>query len=237
MPIAHRTMINDTSSPNPPGPVLPIPVQNPMVWLDASQMDSLFIDDAGTTPVYGEWDQVGRWSDLSGNNHHFTQTDPSRRPLYSNGLHFLGTNGLAYSPIRSAEKTIFIVHKGESDLTEKRLFMDNRDSKTAVGAGPESGHNLSFVRENVTWTDSGFQRVYTTTVFNLIYHSSPFLATLSRYNDIIPIQHITEPGDEPFYHEEISMTGVYHELIVYGRVLSGSELLSVNQYLHAKWSS
>ena len=65
-------------------------------WFDPSDRTSLFQDAAGTIPVTGPDQPVGRMADKSGAGRHATQASASARPLYrSDGLrHWLEFDGV-----------------------------------------------------------------------------------------------------------------------------------------------
>jgi hypothetical protein len=52
-------------------------------WLDSSDRTTMYQDLAGTTPVTAYEQSVGKWTDKSGRNNHFTATSLGARPLYS----------------------------------------------------------------------------------------------------------------------------------------------------------
>jgi len=67
----------------------------PAIWLDPSDLTTLFQDSAGTTPVTANNDPVGRINDKSGNGRNLTQGTAAARPLYktAGGLHWLEFDG------------------------------------------------------------------------------------------------------------------------------------------------
>lgn len=54
----------------------------PGVWLDPSDLSTLFQDSAGTTPVTAAGQSVGRILDKSGRGNHATQVTAAARPIY-----------------------------------------------------------------------------------------------------------------------------------------------------------
>ena len=55
------------------------------VWYDPSDIDTLFQDSAGTTPVTTAGQPVGLMLDNSGNGNHATQATAAARPTYQTG--------------------------------------------------------------------------------------------------------------------------------------------------------
>ncbi|MCK5564502.1 MAG: hypothetical protein KAJ07_04595 [Planctomycetes bacterium] len=64
---------------------------SPALWLDASDITTLFTDSAKTTPVTSDGDVVGAWADKSVNGRDVLQTVTAKKPLYKTGIQ----NGLA----------------------------------------------------------------------------------------------------------------------------------------------
>ena len=72
-------------------------------WYDPSDIDTLFQDSAGTTPVTASGQPVGKMLDKSGNGNHATQATSSKRPTYTEGgglawLHFDGVDDEMEAP-------------------------------------------------------------------------------------------------------------------------------------------
>ena len=65
-------------------------------WYEPSDIDTLFQDSAGTTPVTASGQPVGLMLDKSGNGNHATQTISAKRPIYTegSGLAWLAFDGV-----------------------------------------------------------------------------------------------------------------------------------------------
>lgn len=65
-------------------------------WYDPSDINTLFKDVAGTTPVTADGDAVARVNDKSGNGHNLLQSSAALRPLYrtAGGLSWLELDGV-----------------------------------------------------------------------------------------------------------------------------------------------
>jgi hypothetical protein len=95
------------------------------LWLDASDLTTLWQDSGRTTPVAANSDPVGAWDDKSGNARHFTQATSSKRVSYLtnlvNGLPALDDDGgddalegpNAFTGLTAAE--VFVVVKVDND--------------------------------------------------------------------------------------------------------------------------
>lgn len=66
------------------------------IWLDPSDLSTMFKDSAGTQPVTANGDPVGLIRDKSGNGNHATQTVSASRPTYRTDgvLHWLDFDGV-----------------------------------------------------------------------------------------------------------------------------------------------
>lgn len=66
------------------------------LWLDPSDLSTLFQDDAGTTPVTSDGDPVGLVLDKSGRGNHLSQATLASRPVYRTDgtLHWLEFDGV-----------------------------------------------------------------------------------------------------------------------------------------------
>lgn len=234
--------------PNVYNPYASLPVNGAILWLDASKHSSLFTD-AGITNVKNNGDLVYQWNDLSGANNHATQSTSGSRPAWSSpangqnvlgGVSFNGSTSIIYPTISSSDKTVFIVHKGISSSSDTRLFTSYSDYSLSVGASVYSGGNLSFVREYIAWTNSGFSRVYNPTIFNLTYTNSPSVsATLSKSENSgnTTIQTITSAGTTSGLSDSLSLDGTFYEFILFTRALSAAEMTAMNSYLRTKWGT
>ena len=68
---------------------------SPHLWLDPSDLTTLWKDTSGTDPVTADGDAVARIDDKSGNGLNLTQATEGSRPLYktSGGFHWLEGDG------------------------------------------------------------------------------------------------------------------------------------------------
>ena len=234
--------------PNIYNPYTTLPVSGAALWLDASQQDTIFTD-AGTTPVTTSGQSIYQWNDLSGNNRHAVQATSGNRPTWvppASGQNGLGAvrcstsleTRIVYSSVSSSDKTIFIVHKGvASSLTDTRLFTVNADYKVSIGS---TSTTLSFVRELIAWTNSGFSKVYNPTLFNLTYTNTPtFSAVLSKSetSGSTAIQTIASTGGGSGYPDYLSQSGDYYEVVLFTRTLTTTEISAMNNYLRSKWGT
>lgn len=102
-----------------PAILSPLEIANLNAWYDASDISTLFQDNAGATPVTTNGDPVGRWADKSGNANHINQGAAGAKPAYTtgvqNGLAGLSFDGGDYldstATITPESATLFVVLK------------------------------------------------------------------------------------------------------------------------------
>lgn len=101
-------------------PPLSIPLAGLLMWLDANDSGSLFVNDNGTGGQPSNGGTVGRWTDLSGNGNDIFQATSGNRPTYNtnsiNGLPVITFDGVddyliatSFAWVRSS--TVFVVVK------------------------------------------------------------------------------------------------------------------------------
>lgn len=100
------------------GPFSPADVSGLLLWLDATDLTTLWQEAARSNQVTTDGQEVGAWDDKSGQGNHWTQATDTRLPLYKEnfntsypGLLFDGSNDfLAGSMSETADDwTIFAV--------------------------------------------------------------------------------------------------------------------------------
>ena len=77
-------------------PVAVFPVGHSGLWLDPSDLSTMFQDAAGTVPVTSPGDPVRLLMDKSGNGNHVVASSDAERPVYqdADGLHWLEFDGV-----------------------------------------------------------------------------------------------------------------------------------------------
>lgn len=68
------------------GSFLPTDLPDLELWLDANDINTLFVDDAKVTPVASDADYVGCWVDKSTNAYEFTQDVEGTKPRYKTNI-------------------------------------------------------------------------------------------------------------------------------------------------------
>lgn len=79
----------------------PLSLPGLALWLDASDLGTLFQDSALTTAATADGDPVGGWRDKSGNGNHILQATAGKRPTYktSGGASGLGGKGILFDGV------------------------------------------------------------------------------------------------------------------------------------------
>lgn len=127
------------------------------IWLDPSDLSTLYQDSAMTIPVTSDGDPIGGIRDKSGNNNHATQSNDSARPIYKTDgtLHWIEFNGSSYLVMNqfitgNNDRSFIVGYQSDKPSGESFLF----DACDRVGSGAGEGWGLSsevesfFVRVN-----------------------------------------------------------------------------------------
>lgn len=142
-------------------PAIPLPFSptslfvdgNKGVWWDPSDMNTLFQDTAGTTPVTASGQKVARINDKSGNGYHLVQSNTSFQPTFQddgNGkryLYFLYGHRLATA---SASPIGIKDCGGAFALVQNGTYATGNPTSNAYGrhsrifsAGPSTGNDYN----------------------------------------------------------------------------------------------
>lgn len=212
----------------------PLDIPDYAQWLDAADSSTFTVD--GST-------NVEQWRDKSGFGRHVSQDDAAKRPSYVSNVQ----NGLPGVLIDSTDDklagytntvnpcTWFIVHRWNGSTRDTRLATNVGVNQVGLGLSSNSANNLSFVREGVAWTNSGFSPGNGT---NRIYRVA-FANPNSTY--------WTWTGGTETQRQTLALTGSsggttgfdfpghHFERILYHRALTTDEINQVYAYLSAKW--
>lgn len=123
------------------GGVLPFDVLSlsPALWLDASDLSTLFTDAAATTPATSNGDNIGAWRDKSGNARHFTQSGATRPTLSISG----GANRIAFTGGQNLDAaSASMITSGNQDFTILIVYEPNQGTNTGFVFGNFSAGNL-----------------------------------------------------------------------------------------------
>jgi len=161
------------------------------IWLDPSDLSTMFKDAAGTQPVTTDGDPVGLIRDKSGNGYHATQSVSAARPTYRTDgvlrwLEFDGADDYLttmYTPASDWSSGVGLVVKRnagfifESNPSAANNYLAASTSNVSVFSAPDGyGSALVFTLNNPF--------VYTTSVVGDNIGSYP-MSIGARYTDTI----------------------------------------------------
>ncbi|MGA3207533.1 MAG: hypothetical protein ABSE05_06895 [Syntrophales bacterium] len=221
-----------------------VPITNGLaIWLDASDISSLFQTSDGKEPVKTENQLVGLWRDKSGNDNHFSQSQQGARPLFvktgigskpsvmfNTGQSILMTRNLP-APVT----VIYVARQiGGSNKRVLSAMMNNWLLGYWRGAKNQAYYEGWVSTEGSPATD------YSPHVFAGIVRGPGQNSEVWADGSMVAINPngITGPNglaiNTGAYPEEVSDCQVA-EIIVFNRDISQSERQEVEVYLKAKW--
>jgi hypothetical protein len=164
----------------------------PGIWLDPSDLTTLFQDTAGTTPVTAAGQTVARINDKSGNNFHATQATAAARPTYQvdgNGrgyLAFDGVDDFLVTPTITPGIDKAQVFAGVRKLSDAAAaILVELSSTTASNAGSFYLSAPNSTTQEFAFLSGGSRRqADTTAVLDNAAFVSPVSAVISGFGDI-----------------------------------------------------
>lgn len=223
----------------------PLDIVDLQLWLDGSDITTLYTDSAMTTPVTSDDDVVGAWKDKSGNGYHATQTVTANKPLYKttvqNGLsiiRFDGNDRLTLGGGLPVSQTVAAVYR-------RTAAGDYRHQ--AFGGSQAWGYpaTTNWIAYN-NWLLAGGWRSGSAWN-NLLWHISVWVLTTANakvyldsaldltYTNTLVLGNVQAIGSYRSAGTNY-LYGDIAELIVYETELSTEDRQSVETYLNNKWS-
>lgn len=212
------------------------------VWLDPSDLSTLFQDIEGTKPVTKDGDPVALMRDKSGNGNHATQTVSASRPVYK-GLYYDGADDFMNMGINYPLGDFFISILVDTTNTKTNGVLLGNDDGTSGGAVILRINNadgrVEFYRGNVAGTLRGGDirntgmRVVTIACKGLVH---------SIHIDGVVISSVSLPA----YTQQSKLTigkwststlthkGAVHDVLVRTGAYSDADLSNANAYLKVK---
>lgn len=241
----------------------PLEIPGCQIWLDASDVTTLFQLSGGTVAVTASGDPVGYWGDKSGNNRHFTNNggNNTSRPLFKtnslNGKSTITFDGLAVngdwlqhtliSPITFTSETLFVVFNLRTG-NNSRILMQAQTGITDEGL---PNFYIPLMNNGAVITSVS---TYTNTGIGL----SPVTLRSGNFYDIVTARHngtsfqnfINGAGSTVTNHTLNYTVGNFRvsgrgtnpfggdvaEVIVYDRALTDLERHNIEYYLAQKWN-
>lgn len=205
---------------------------SPIVWCDASDTDTITLNDGN----------VSAWNDKSGNNNHAVQATAASQPAYAaNGITFDGVDdalvfGTAFT--NTAGSTVFFVCEPKSIGINYMLG----------NVGGSAGKSRFYIREHAV--DYGDTQISHS---GLTVNERALISVWAGVGDATTQNVKVNNGDwvsgavnraTPAGSQALASRGgtssysnvVIHEIIVFDKILSASEIQTVDNYLFQKWS-
>jgi hypothetical protein len=223
------------------------PTANMILWLDSTDLTTVFQDSSFATPVTTVGQSVGGWRDKSGNNRSYIQPTSGSRGIYSAGpcvlfnsssLHLYSTN----MPASCNNNDIFIVTKPltlAQNSTWRTLFRgQNTDHQVIIESGTTRlgtyHSNTGGFKQFGSLTLDGSVRVILEVQ---ISNTNTFTASLNGGTFTSPTS--AGSADNLYalgnFQGGTQQWGEINELLIYNGNVSESDRTSILGYLRAKW--
>jgi len=168
-------------------------------WYDPSDFSTLFEDSAGTTPVTGVEQVVGRMLDKSGNGNHATSTGAARPTLSALYNIFTGTATLATQTKTTLAAAYTLSFSGAGSVTL---------SGTATGTFNAGTHSVTCTAGSLTATVSG-------TVTNADMRLTSDLLKGPAYQAVVTATNYDSSGFLPYLVDTATTQGMATGSIVF----------------------
>ena len=225
-------------------PFTPLDIGELEMWLDGSEPTTFFTGTfanrlTSTTNPTTNLDPLCRWADKSNNGNHAFCAADATRPTYAlsatlNGLTGCNLGTWSRPTLAAGAKTWFIVHKHSGTLADTRLCT-NADNYVSLGFSASSSWNLSFVRDNVAWINSGFSTGTTARVYRVLFSGGNSTFWTASAGTETQRQTTALVGAAPIAGSLINLPGQLYEVLVYSSALSAPQIAAIHAYLTAKW--
>jgi hypothetical protein len=223
------------------------PTTNMIIWLDASDLTTLFQDSSFATPVTTLGQSVGGWRDKSVNARSYIQASSGSRGLYTTGpcVTFNSSALYLYSttmPASCNNNDIFIVTKPltlAQNSTWRTLFRgQNTDHQVIIESGNTRlgtyHNNTGGFKQFGSLTLDGSTRVVlevqisSTNTYTASLNGGAFTAATSAgsADNLYALGNFQGGGQQ---------WGEINELIVYSSAVSAEDRTTIVNYLKQKW--
>lgn len=243
----------------------PTDVAGLALWLDASDMSTLFTDSARTTPVASSGDPVGGWADKSSNSRHLGQSTSGRRPLYQDTGRDTGQPGVVLDDsddglttttgyVPSGAFTLVFVGKitstpGGAEYDQVFACSDGTTYVSVLTTGDASYANMAFCRATgaTAGVRAGSASISTGKSSTLLIYDGSGTATtdwscemsIGTSQTLSSSGAFGSPGTGIFLGDRpvsaFPSGYTYSEVILYESALSGTDLTNLKNYLTTKW--
>lgn len=207
-----------------------------LIWLDASAIATATANNA----------PISTWSDLSGNNNHFTQATPSKKPTYKKSdvnskpsVSFSSQALTATTNITGHDKTVFFVAKasgGNNRLIaefEKFRLYTRYISTIPNFVYTSSKFSVESSGQNIGSTASIIGSVSSTASSNVDLYVNHNKTTATRTASTYNFTSTTLGANST---SVIQYSGTVSEMIVYNGQLHSAGITIINNYLSSKYN-
>jgi len=223
----------------------PLDIAGLQLWLDFSDVSTLFQDSAGTTPVTADGDVIGKALDKSGQGNHASQATTADKPLYKTNIQ----NGrsiarkdygdrLDSSIITSAGNyTVFYTMKA-TGIDNAGYITDIGTSRTIFALRNSTNNYYAYYEATSGWNVSSTPPD-TTNPHILTYKlESPNLSTIHRNGSNILSGGAYTQAAWTSGQKILNNTNAcdFYEVLVYTSALSSTDRGNVETYLNSKWA-
>ena len=232
------------------GAFTPTDISGLRVWLDASDISTLWQDSARTTAVASDADPVGAWDDKSGNDYHILQATSSKRGEYKTSVQnsldivrFDGTDDAIRNssepPEASQPNTMAAVFKMTSSTAAYHHAIDSGTTVKRQIMGSSNTENWNIY--SGAFLANGANN---TTTFHLWYGEYNSSSSIFRMD-----KSEVASGDagsqaatglnvgSAFSGTASNFNGDFCEIILYDSALSDGDRDSLETYLEDKWAT
>lgn len=240
---------------------VPLPVSGALLWLDASNTNSVL--DASGNPITAHGTAVATWNDLSGNNYNATQTTAGSRPTWNSSANgqnslptvsFNGTSGfmtIASLPISGAFTFIFALKTSGAGLVYEHSPIANTNNGSylyvSTGNSSKTRRNSLNSSKNATtnWLADGacnfvVQRAGGTQATHKLNKNGSWLTLSDVTGETSDIG--TSTATDTLYIASRAGTSLFNsqtlcECALYNSTLSDTDVSTLYSYLKAKWGT
>lgn len=231
---------------------VPTDIAGSLLWLDASDITTLWQDSGRTSQVSANGQSVGAWDDKSGNARHMTNGTAAEQPTYQTGIFgslaavsFDNGDRLLHTLAATTKPfSMFAVIKRNADTQEDAIF------GSSASAGLEwrvdsTAHHQTILSDGTASIASGTGTILTTEkkILGVTYSGVGVYAFRMNgasdgtgTNDValtsgqIRLGFSTGGGGNEFFSGHIA------EFLFYDSVVSAGNITSIESYLNSKWA-
>lgn len=230
----------------------PTDLEDLVLWLDGMDADTLFTDD-GCTTAATDGQNIGCWTDKSGNSNHATNVSGPQRPLYQSATHSLAFDNTVSTNL----PTTLTIPTNGSIFAVAEHATDTPNTRVIAGADAAGDFLLLGINHN-GGGDNIIGKAGTTTISNMgaldTTDDTPFVASFgwtsltstALFNQFTLLSSGAAAGtgipSAPVIiggHQSASVAefwkGKIYEVLIFNSLLSDAERELVTQYLKNKW--